>query len=102
SGLQGDAIYSSLLAQEYNIIVPESVLWFDRVHPSRTESKFADADAMIEFAGAHGLKVIGQSLVWPYALSPWPIYGNFSAAAVSAILKDHIQTLIRRYRGRVY
>jgi endo-1,4-beta-xylanase len=102
SGLQGDAIYSSLLAQEYNIIVPESVLWFDHVHPSRTETSFTEADTMFEFAGAHGLKVIGQSLVWLSGLPPWLTNGNLPAAEVSTLLKEHIQTLIRRYRGRVY
>jgi endo-1,4-beta-xylanase len=72
------------------------------VHPNPSEVNFADADAMFEFAGTHGMKVLAQSLVWPSGLPPWLVKGNSSPGEVSAILKDHIQTLMRRYRGRVY
>jgi endo-1,4-beta-xylanase len=100
--LRIEPIYAETLAHEYNVVITENEMRFGRVRPSRTEFNFNDPDAIVEFASAHGLKVYGQPLVWYGELSPWLANGNFPPSEVSAILKDHIQTMVRHYRGRVY
>jgi endo-1,4-beta-xylanase len=100
--LRTDAIYSQLLAQEYNLTEPGFETRFDRVRPSRAEFKFAESDAVIDFANANGMKVIGHPLVPPYAIPEWLTKGNFPPSEISAILKEYIQAMLRRYRGRIY
>lgn len=100
--LRNDAIYSQTLAQEYNLIEPENETRFYRIRPSRAEFKFDDADAIVDFANTHGIKVRGYPLATSYELPPWLTNGNFTQSEISAILKEYIQTMLRRYRGRVY
>lgn len=100
--LRNDALYSQTLAHEYNAVMPEVETRFYLVHPSRTEFNFADLDAIVEFAAVHGIKVLGQGLVWDGQLPQWLTGGNFSPNELSAILKEYIQTMLRRYRGRIY
>jgi|tagenome__1003787_1003787.scaffolds.fasta_scaffold20952484_2 endo-1,4-beta-xylanase len=99
--LRNDPIYSQILAQEYNMIEPETETRFFRVRPSRTEFNFADSDAIIDFANAHGIKLRGYPLATYYELPAWLTKGNFSASEISVILQEYIQTMLRRYRGRV-
>ena len=99
--LRWEPIYSEALAREYNVIIPEIETRFGRVHPTRTEFKFDDPDAMVEFAAAHGIKMYGQPLVWGGELPQWLTGGNFAPGELSAILKEFIQTTVRHYRGRI-
>jgi len=100
--LSNDSAYAQTLAREFNMIVPEDAMKFRIVQPGRNEFNFADADAMVNFALAHGMKVRGHTLVWGVRNPPWLVNGNFSPKEMSAILKQHIQTEVGRYRGRIY
>jgi endo-1,4-beta-xylanase len=102
SVLQGDAAYAQTLTQQYNLMRPETEMWFTTVHPSRTEVSFESADRMVDYASQNGMKMVGQGLVWPHLLPKWLTGGKLSSSDISAILKDHIQSLIRRYHGRMH
>jgi endo-1,4-beta-xylanase len=102
SSLRNDSIYGQFLPQQYNVVEPEVETRLFRVHPSRTEFNFDDADAVVDFASAHGMKVRGLYLVVDNLLPDWLTKGNLSPSEVSEILKDYIQTMLRRYRGRIY
>jgi endo-1,4-beta-xylanase len=100
--LKNEETYSQALAREFNVIVPENAMKFASLRPSRTQFNFADADAIVDFAEAHEMKVRGHTLVWHNQNPQWLINGNFSDSEISQILKEHIQTVVSRYRGRVY
>jgi endo-1,4-beta-xylanase len=100
--LKNDAIYAQTLAREYNMVVAENAMKFGPLHPSRDGFNFGDADAIADFAGAHGMKLRGHTLLWHNQNPQWLIDGGFSQAEISAILKEHIRTVVGRYRGRVY
>jgi endo-1,4-beta-xylanase len=100
--LKNEGTYSQALAREFNIIVPENAMKFGPLRPSRTQFSFADADAIVDFAGAHEMNVRGHTLVWHNQNPQWLINGNFSRSEISQILKEHIQTVVTRYRGRIY
>jgi endo-1,4-beta-xylanase len=99
--LRDDLFFSQILAREYNFVVPAVETQFARRQKSRTEVDFTNPDAIIEFAVANGMKVRGPALI-DGAVPPWLAKGNFSPGETSAIVKEYIQTMIRRYRGRVY
>jgi endo-1,4-beta-xylanase len=98
--LRNDSLYSQTLAREYNVSGCGSETWFSRVQTSPTESKFADADTVFDFAAANGMPVRPTPLL-AGDVPPWLAKGNFSPAEITAILKEFIQTMVRRYRGRV-
>ena len=100
--LTDDTTYGEILAKEYNVITAESEMKFRAIRPTRSEFNFTDADTIVNFASAHGMRVRGHTLIW-YASTPrWLVQGNFSKDEVSAILRQYIQTTLSRYRGRVY
>jgi endo-1,4-beta-xylanase len=99
--LQTDPAYARLLAREFNLVTPENAMKFSVVQPERGRFDFAQADALVEFAEAHGMQVNGHVLVWHQQLPDWLIQGNFDSGELKAILREHIRTLVTRYRGRV-
>jgi endo-1,4-beta-xylanase len=99
--LATDTAYARLLAREFDLVTPENALKFSVVQPERGRFDFTQADALVEFAEAHAMQVNGHVLVWDQQLPDWLTQGHFSPDKLKAILRDHIQTLVTRYRGRV-
>lgn len=99
--LQNDSTYRKVLAREFNVIVPENAMKFAVVHPKRNQYNFGQLDALVTFAKAHGMQVRGHPLVWHYSLPSWLEKGNFTREELKVILRDHIQTVVGRYRGQI-
>ena len=99
--LQTDPAYARLLAREFDLVTPENAMKFAVVQPERGRFDFTQADALVDFAEAHGMQVNGHVLVWHQQLPPWLEHGNFGRGELTDILRTHIQTLVARYRGRL-
>jgi hypothetical protein len=99
--LRDDLFYAQTLRREYNLIGSGSETWFSRVQKSRTEADFSNVDALVEFALANGMRMRGTALV-SGPLPSWLSKANLSAAENTAIFKEFVQSMVRRYRGRVY
>jgi endo-1,4-beta-xylanase len=102
SPFRNEAIYQDTLRREFNIIVAENAFKWTSVHPSRTNFNFTDTDALVDFAQANNMRIRGHTLVWHNQIPDWLTSGNFSRDDVIAILREHILTLVGRYRGRVW
>lgn len=100
--LKNEVLYREVLAREFNILMPENHTKFWRLHPERYRYDFSQADAIVQFAQEHDIKVIGHALVWFHALPRWVVEGNFSREELLEILHDHIQTVVGHYRGQIY
>ena len=100
--LQNDPNYGSVLAREFNLLVPENAFKFDDLHPKRDRYDFRKLDRFFAFAKANNMLVRGSPLVWHYALPSWLNEGNFTRDELLAIMREHIQTLVSRYRGQVF
>src|SRR4051794_14636981 len=53
-----------LLLSQFGIVTPENCMKPAQVRPAEDRWEFAQADRFVEFATAHGLKVVGHCLVW--------------------------------------
>ncbi len=96
-----DLNYRAVLAREFNVLVPENAWKFEVVHPIRKRYNFTQVDTLIEFAKTHNMEVRGHPLVWHYSIPKWLDKGNFSRDEWIAILREHIQTVVGRYRGQI-
>ncbi|MGQ9597591.1 MAG: endo-1,4-beta-xylanase [Thermoproteota archaeon] len=94
--------YAETLRREFNILTTENALKFEVVHPERDTYSFNEADTIIAFAEANGMKVRGHTLVWHEQLPEWVRQGNYSHEEWVRILQDHIKTVVGKYRGRIY
>lgn len=101
NALATDAQYRAMLATEYNSVVAEWVMKFAALHPASGVYNFGDADNLVQFAQANGMAVHGHTLVWHDALPDWIATGTFTKPQLLSVLKDHISTVVGRYRGRV-
>jgi endo-1,4-beta-xylanase len=96
---------AALVKAQFNTITSENVLKWERVHPRLGQYDFALPDKYVQFGKRNGMFVIGHTLVWHQQTPRW-VFEDASGAPVSrdtllARLRDHIQTVVGRYRGRV-
>jgi endo-1,4-beta-xylanase len=96
-----DEGFRKLLAEQYNIVVPENCLKWNMLRPTADTYNFADPDSLVAFAEAHGMKVRGHNFVWHEALPGW-FAGTVSKDNAHKFLVDHIHTVGGRYRGKIH
>jgi endo-1,4-beta-xylanase len=100
--LRRDRTYSEVLGREFNQIMPENAMKFQALHPERDRFNFKGADDMVAFANEHNMRMFGHTLVWQRGLADWLKAGDWTREELIEILRNHIQTVVSRYRGRVY
>ncbi|HTS16488.1 MAG TPA: endo-1,4-beta-xylanase [Verrucomicrobiae bacterium] len=103
SGLATSEI--SLITAQFNSISPENALKWAAVHPAPNRYDFTAADRYVEFGEAHHMFIVGHNLVWHYQTPAW-VFQDESGKPVDrdTLLKrmrDHISTVVGRYRGRI-
>ncbi len=98
---KNDPNYRAVLAREFSVLIPENAWKFEVVHPTPGEYDFTQIDALVEFAKEHKMQVRGHPLVWHYSIPKWIDKGNFNRDQMIAILREHIYTVMGRYRGQI-
>lgn len=94
-----------LITAQFNSVTPENDMKWMHIHPKRDEYNFEHADKFVQMAEANDMFIVGHALVWHSQLAPWV----FKAEDGDTIrndellrrMKDHIQTIVGRYKGRV-
>jgi endo-1,4-beta-xylanase len=99
--LRDDEGFRRLLAEQYNIVVPENCMKWNILRPTAETYNFADADALVAFAEAHEMKVRGHNFVWHEALPGW-FAGTVNKDNARKFLVDHIRTVGGRYKGKMH
>jgi len=61
---------------------------------------FSGPDQVADFAVSHGAKIHAHNLVYNILYPPWLANGNFTPDQLQAILKTHVQTVVRHYRDK--
>ncbi|MCZ2819812.1 endo-1,4-beta-xylanase [Modestobacter sp. VKM Ac-2977] len=97
-----DEEYREVLAREFSSLSPENQMKWEFIHPEQGEYNFAPMDAIVEFAQEHGQEVRGHTLLWHSQNPSWLTEGDFTPEELRAILKDHIQTVVGRYAGKIH
>ncbi|KTT47310.1 hypothetical protein SB11R_20075 [Pseudomonas oryzihabitans] len=96
----------ALLAQQFSSVVAENAMKPLQIHPQEDRYVFGPADAIVDFAQHHGLAIRGHTLLWGSHTPDWFWQGDNGQPAsreqVLQRLRQHIATVVGRYRGRVY
>ena len=100
-----DTAGAALVAAQFNSVTPENALKWESLHPGPGRYDFAAADRYVAFGEHHGMFVVGHTLVWHNQTPRW-VFEDTAGHPVSrdtllARLRDHILTVVGRYRGRV-
>ncbi|MGM1065512.1 endo-1,4-beta-xylanase [Saccharothrix sp. Mg75] len=96
-----DQPYRKVLAAEFSSVSAENQMKWEYVHPERDRYDFGAADAIVRFAKRNGQVVRGHTLLWHSQNPEWLEQGNFSKEELRAILRDHVKTVVGRYRGDI-
>lgn len=95
-----------LILAQFNSLTPENATKMGPIHPEENRYNWRDADLIVSFAQKNGLKVRGHNLCWHEQTPSW----LFKDAAGNEVtkevllkrLKDHITTVVNRYKGKIY
>lgn len=101
-----DSAERKLILHEFNSLTPENAMKMGPIHPEENRYYWKDADAIVAFARANGLRVRGHNLCWHEQTPPW-LFKDASGNLVTKDvllkrLKDHITTVVNRYKGKIY
>lgn len=95
-----------LIAREFNCVTPENAMKWGVIRPDGVNWQWERADRLVDFANQHRMDVLGHTLVW-HSQVPGSIFTDadrkpLTRDALLAKMHEHIDTLVGRYRGRVW
>ena len=100
-----DTVGDSIIGRHFNSIVPENCMKCMYLHPEEQRFFWDEADDFVRFGEERGMFIVGHCLLWHSQCAPWFFVdekGNeVSADVLRQRIKDHISTIVGRYKGRV-
>ena len=94
-----------IIINHFNSITPENVLKWQSVHPQPNTYNFDGSDAYVAFGEKYHMFIIGHTLIWHSHIPSWVFQdekGNpIDRAGLLERMRDHIQTVVGRYKGRI-
>jgi endo-1,4-beta-xylanase len=96
-----DEAFQKLLAEQYDLVVAENAMKFGPLSPKPGEYNWTDADALVDFAQKHKMKIRGHNFVWHAQLPMW-FKGTATKDNAKKIMVDHIHAVGGRYKGKIH
>jgi len=97
---------SALILKHFGSLTAENVMKPALIHPAENRYSWDNADKIVNYAQANGLKMRGHTLLWHKQTPSWlfkDAAGNtVTKEVLLARLKDHITQVVSRYKGKVY
>ncbi len=95
----------ALFDRQFDAVSPENCLKWESVHPEPDRYDFAVADRYVDFGTKRHLNILGHTLMWHYQTPDW-VFANpdgspKTAPQLLATLREHICTVVGRYKGRI-
>jgi endo-1,4-beta-xylanase len=96
---------AEIVKTHFNTISPENVLKWESVHPVKGGFDFTDADRFVAFGEKNEMFIVGHTLVWHNQTPKWVFEddrgGRVTRDELLKRLREHIQTVVGRYKGRI-
>jgi endo-1,4-beta-xylanase len=100
-----DSQVAAIVEKHFSTITPENVMKWALIHPELNKYDFAAADRFVDFGRKNKMFIIGHTLVWQNQIPAWAFKDDannpLGRDAMLARMKDHIFTVVGRYKGRV-
>jgi GH35 family endo-1,4-beta-xylanase len=98
--LGSEAIYRDTLAAHFNYVTAEyEMKWNPIQAQGRDTYDYTRADAIVDFALSHGMKVKGHAFVWYQAVPQWA--ESVPDAEFGPLVDDYIQHVAAHFHGKV-
>lgn len=92
---------------QFNMLVAENEMKWDALEPSRNSFSYGSADDLARFAQKHEMRLRGHCLAWHSQLPTWVSSDgkkndkNWTREEALQILKNHIEKVVKHYKGKV-
>ncbi len=98
---------TELLLKQFNSMTPENAMKMGPIHPLEHRYNWAESDSIVSFAQHNGMLVRGHNLCWHEQTPRWIFTDSITGQQVTKEvllqrLKDHITTVVNRYKGKIY
>ena len=95
-----------LIAREFNSVTAENAMKWGVIRPDGVNWQWERADRLVDFATRHRMDLLGHTLVW-HSQIPASVFQDaegkpLTRDALLARMREHIATLVGRYRGRAW
>ncbi|MCP9199099.1 endo-1,4-beta-xylanase [Gramella sp. GC03-9] len=94
-----------VVKKHFNSIVAENIMKSGRLQAEQGKFDFDLADQFVEFGEKNGMHIHGHTLIWHSQAPRWFFtdeQGNqISKEELTRRMKDHISTVVGRYKGRI-
>ncbi len=101
-----DAAAVALIKEQFNSVTSENILKWEHVHPELNRYDFAPADQFVAFGEKHKMFIVGHTLLWHQQTPAWVFQDNagnpVDRETLLKRLRDHIFTVVGRYKGRIH
>ncbi|BAY61781.1 endo-1,4-beta-xylanase [Calothrix brevissima NIES-22] len=105
SYLASDPAYMAAIVENCSMFVPEwEFKWTAGdalLRPGFNQFDFTAADWIANFAATHKLLLRGHTVVWHESLPKW-FKETVNRENASQLLQSHIQTVVKRYAGKIH
>lgn len=92
-----------IVKEHFNDIVAENCMKSVEIHPEENRYNFTQADEFVQFGVDNNLSITGHCLIWHSQLPAWFCVDengeNVSPEVLKERMKDHIYTVVGRYKG---
>ena len=100
-----DSQVAAIVEKQFNSITPENVMKWQFIHPEPNKYNFEPADRFVAFGEKNKMFIVGHTLIWQNQIPGWAFRDDsnnlLGRDAMLARMKDHIFTVMGRYKGRV-
>lgn len=97
--LQGSLLPT--IGREFNMLVAGNAMKFDTTHPAPGRYNFCRGDQLLRFAETNHMRMRGHVLLWHNQIPSWVTNGTYTQAEATALMKEHIETVVGHYKGRL-
>jgi len=100
-----DSLALDFTAKHFNSIVAENAMKWGEIHPQPDTFDFTLADSLVAFGMRNDMFIVGHCLVWHSQTPRWVFEDSLGKPltrdALLQRMKDHIFTVVGRYKGKV-
>ncbi len=93
-----------VINKHFNTYVMENETKPDQIHPKEDTYNFDATDKFVEFGEKYGKTLRGHTLVWHSQVPNWFFEDNGEQASADLLverMKEHITTVVSRYKGKI-